>query len=253
MRTKKLKASARATDSGLRLHGRIARDLGIAIMSGRYRPGDLLNGEIASSEMLEVSRTAYREAIRILAAKGLVVSKPKIGTKVNARTSWHILDPDVLEWAFEGEPDVDMMISLFELREVVESAAAGMSALRRSEAQLKAMRQALEAMRQHTLAAVAGRQADINFHRTLLQSTGNPFIISLIDGFSAAIITTTMYKQREQPLRRDPVPDHLHVLEAIAEKNSAKAQAAMSKLIQLARLDTPMSPQAKRHNSQHAK
>jgi len=238
---KRLNSSVRGASKVLRLHGTIARDLGIAIVSGRYKPGDLLTGEIASSEILEVSRTAYREAIRILAAKGLVVSKPKIGTKVDARSNWHILDPDVLAWAFEAGPELDMLNSLFELRDVVESAAAAYAALRRSDAQLKTMRQALERMKQYTLATEAGRQADIDFHGTLLQSTGNPFIISLIDGFSAAIVTTTMYKQREHPLRRDPMPDHLHVFEAIADKDPSRAQSAMSELIRLARLDTPMS------------
>jgi DNA-binding transcriptional MocR family regulator len=57
-----------------RIHGSIARTLGVAIVSGQYAPGDVLNNEIDSSEQLQVSRSAYREAIRILAAKGLVES-----------------------------------------------------------------------------------------------------------------------------------------------------------------------------------
>ena len=109
----------------LRLHGTIARKLGIAIVSGQYRPGDLLDGEIASSEQLSVSRTAYREAVRILAAKGLVDARPKVGTRINPQTKWNLLDPDVLDWTFESEPDMELLNSLFELRNVVESAAAG--------------------------------------------------------------------------------------------------------------------------------
>ena len=69
----------------LRLHGTIARKLGIEIVSGQYKPGDLLVGEIASSEQFEVSRTAYREAVRILAAKGLVDARPKVGTRTSIR------------------------------------------------------------------------------------------------------------------------------------------------------------------------
>src|SRR3546814_14054421 len=66
----------------LRIHGSVARDLGIAIVSGRYAPGDSLRGEIEASERLNISRTAYREALRILSAKGLVESRPKTGTKI---------------------------------------------------------------------------------------------------------------------------------------------------------------------------
>ncbi|MEI9994375.1 MAG: FadR/GntR family transcriptional regulator [Rhizomicrobium sp.] len=233
----------------LRLHGTIARALGIAIVSGKYKPGDLLVGEIASSEQLEVSRTAYREAVRILAAKGLVDARPKVGTRINPQSKWNLLDPDVLDWTFDTEPDLALLNSLFELRNVVESAAAGLAALRRSPSHLKAMRAALEGMAKHTLATEAGRQSDLDFHATLLDATNNPFIISLTNGVSAAISTTTMFKQRKRPLRRDPLPDHLKVFEAIAEKDSAKAQQAMSELIELARMDTPISGGANRRRA----
>jgi len=225
----------------LRLHGTIARQLGIAIVSGHYQPGDLLGGEISSSERFAVSRTAYREAVRILAAKGLVDARPKVGTRINARSKWNLLDPDVLDWTFDAEPDVQLLNSLFELRNVVESAAAGLAAQRRSAAHLKAMRTALNGMAKFTLATPAGRQADLDFHSTLLDATNNPYIISLTSGVSAAISTTTIYKQRKRPLRRDPLPDHLRVFEAIAEKDAEQAQLAMSELIELARMDTPIS------------
>lgn len=228
------------------MHGAIARQIGIRIVSGKYRPGDLLDGEIAASEQFAVSRTAYREAVRILAAKGLVDARPKIGTRINPQSMWHLLDPDVLDWTFDSEPDLVLLDSLFELRNVVESAAAGMAAQRRTAAHLHDMGASLEAMATHTLATESGRQADLDFHTTLLVATGNPFIISLANGVRAAIRTTTIYKQRKQPLRRNPLPDHLRVFEAIAAKESSKAQEAMSALIQLARIDTPTPRAAKK-------
>lgn len=237
---------ALARDKALRLHGTIARRLGISIVSGRFKPGDLLNGEIASSEQFAVSRTAYREAVRILAAKGLVDARPKVGTRINAQSAWNLLDPDVLDWTFESEPDLQLLNSLFELRNVVESAAAGMAAKRRSAAHLKAMRAALEGMASHTLATEAGQQADLDFHTTLLNATNNPFIISLTSGVNAAIRTTTIFKQRKRPLRRDPLPDHVRVFEAIAAKEAGEAQLAMSQLIELARIDTPASKRSGR-------
>ncbi|MGH8217433.1 MAG: FadR/GntR family transcriptional regulator [Steroidobacteraceae bacterium] len=232
-------SARKSSDKALRLHGTIARKLGISIVSGRYRPGDLLDGEIASSEQFAVSRTAYREAVRILAAKGLVDARPKVGTRIRPRSNWHLLDPDVLDWIFESEPAPALLNSLFELRNVVESAAAGLAARRRSAAHLKLMRGALSGMATHTLATEAGRQADLDFHMTLLNATSNPFIISLSTGVSAAIRTTTIFKQRNRPLRRDPLPDHVRVFEAIAAKDSRKAQDAMRELIELARMDTP--------------
>jgi DNA-binding FadR family transcriptional regulator len=233
----------------LRLHGTIARDIGSAVMSGKYQPGDLLTGEIASSERLEVSRTAYREAVRILAAKGLVESKPKVGTKVCARDKWHMLDPDVLAWAFEKEPDLDLLNNLFELRNIVESAAAALAATRRTEVHVKKMRRALDEMADFTLATEEGRQADQDFHTTLLEATGNPFIMSLTTGVNAAVNTTTMFKQRNRPLPRDPVPDHIRVFEAVADKDPAKAQEMMGELIRLALQDTPLPSRASKQKT----
>jgi DNA-binding FadR family transcriptional regulator len=235
----------RARRAPLRLHGTIARDLGIGIVSGLHKPGDILTGEVASSARLSVSRTAYREAVRILAAKGLVESRPKVGTKVSTRDAWQLLDPDVLAWAFDSEPDLELLNSLFELRDIIESEAAALAAVRRTEAQLKVMRNALERMARFTIATEAGRLADQEFHSTLLKATGNPYIISLTMGVNAAVNTTNMFKQRERPLERDPVPDHWQVLDAIAAKDAPKAKRKMSELIRLARADTP-TPRTKR-------
>jgi DNA-binding FadR family transcriptional regulator len=162
---------------------------------------------------------------------------------VNPRGRWHLLDPDVLEWMFDTDPDPELLDSLFELRMLVESAAAGLAATRRSDTDLTAMRSALQEMAKHTLAAEAGQRADIDFHAALLAATRNPFIVSMTDGVNAAIRTTTVFKQRKQPLKRDPLPDHFAVFEAIAARDATRAQGAMSELIKLARTDTPSARQ----------
>lgn len=220
----------------------VARDIGILIVSGRYKPGDLLGGEIEASERLNVSRTAYREAVRILAAKGLVEVRPKIGTRVSPREKWHLLDPDILSWIFRYEPEEDLLESLFELRKIVEPEAAALAAKRRSEAQLKVMGEAVDAMAQHTLATEEGRLADQNFHAALLEASGNPFLISLTSSVSAAVTWTTVFKQRRRPLKRDPIPDHLRVYEAIRASDPEAAFGAMADLIDMALIDTTTAP-----------
>ena len=114
----------------LRLHGTIAQDIGVRIVTGQLPPGHVLDGEIEASARLRVSRTAYREAVRILAAKGLVVSRPKLGTRVSEPDRWQLLDPDVLGWMFTTSPDETVLNSLFELRTIVESAACALAATR---------------------------------------------------------------------------------------------------------------------------
>jgi DNA-binding FadR family transcriptional regulator len=225
-------------DGVLRLHGTIARDLGIQIASGVIRPGDILDGEIAASGMLNVSRTAYREAVRILSAKGLVTSRPKVGTRVSPREQWHLLDPDVLGWIFGAKPDESLLDGLFELRRIIEPEAASLAAQRRTEAHVETMRASLEDMAVHTLGTEAGRSADQQFHAALLDASGNPFLSSLTSGVAAAVAWTTIFKQRLQPLRRDALPDHRKVFDAVAARDAAGAHAAMAQLVDLALSDT---------------
>ena len=218
----------------IRIPGKIAAEIGGKIVSGRLKPGTILDGEIEASDERKVSRSAYREAIRILIAKGLVQSRPKIGTRVTDSAQWHLLDPDVLSWIFAKEPPRELLESLFELRKLVEPEAAALAAERRSLEQLNRMGAALEIMAGETLHTERGRLADKMFHGILLTASANPFVISLSSSVTAAVAWSTAFKERTQRLRRDAVPDHLKVYEAIAARSPAGARAAMLELIELA-------------------
>jgi DNA-binding FadR family transcriptional regulator len=228
-----------AAPDRLRVHGRIAREIGLSIVSGRFRPGQILDGEVEASSSRDVSRTAYREAIRILSAKGLIHSRPRTGTRVSGIGDWHLLDPDVLAWVFSASPRPEVIHGLFELRTIVEPAAAALAAARRNHGHLTQMRDALDAMKLHTLHKPAGREADKAFHAALLAASGNPFVVSLTNGVTAAVNSLTEFKLRLAKVSRDPVPDHLRVYDAIASKDADAAREAMVKLIRLAILDMP--------------
>ncbi len=228
-------------DTGRRHHGAIAHRLGVAILTGEYAVGDILNGEVAFAEALGISRTAYREAIQVLAAKGLVESRPKTGTRVLPRDRWNLLDPDVLAWAFAGEPDIQFIRGLFELRAIVEPAAASLAAERRDPGDLQVMEAALCAMAQHTLASEAGRAADRDFHAAILRATRNDALIVLSSSIGAAVNWTTQFKQRAMPLPRNPIPDHRCVFDAIAAGDPEAARLAMRSLVDLALDDTSRS------------
>ena len=228
-------------DTGRRHQGAIAHKLGAAILSGEYAPGDTLSGEIAFAEALDVSRGAYREAMQVLAAKGLVESRPKAGTRVLPRERWNLLDPDVLAWAFAGNPDVNFVRSLFELRAIIEPAAARLAAERRRREDLTKMKDALALMRRHTLANDQGRAADRDFHHAILHATRNDALITLSASIGAAVSWTTLFKQRGRALPRNPIPDHVRVYDAIAAGDADAAGDAMRALIELALEDTSSS------------
>ena len=220
-----------------RLHGTIARSIGIEIVSGKRPPGHPFGGEIEASEELGVSRGAYREAMRILAAKGLIESRPKAGTRVSPRSRWNMLDPDVLAWSFESAPQPAFVRGIFELREMIEPGAAALAAKHRTEDHLVLLRSALDDMARYPLETPQGQDADQRFHRTIFSAAGNEPLLALSSTIAAAVRWTTHFKTKDGPLSRDPVPEHLLVYEAIAAGDQRRARNAMRELIRWALKD----------------
>ena len=222
---------------GERLHQAIARRLGTAILAGEVAPGASLEGEIEQAEALGVSRTPYREALKILVAKGLLESKPRTGTRVTERRRWNLLDPDVLEWLFAGEPDPALVDDLFELRGIVEPATAALAARRRTPEQLAAMDAALQDMARFGLGSAEGRSADQRFHHELFSASGNSPLASLSSTIGTAVNLTTTFKARASKTPRDALEEHRAVLDAITEGDGDKAREAMQTLLANAHRD----------------
>ncbi|MEK6299033.1 MAG: GntR family transcriptional regulator, partial [Paraburkholderia tropica] len=102
--------------------------LGSAILRGDYAPGTTLPREADLMERFDVSRTVLREALRTLTSKGLVESRPKVGTRVRSREAWNLLDADVLDWYARVAPPLAFALKLQEMREMIEPYAAQLAA-----------------------------------------------------------------------------------------------------------------------------
>lgn len=215
------------------------------IVSGEYRPGESLPGEIAASQSRQVSRNAYREAVRILAAKGLVESRQKAGTLVTERSRWNMLDPDVLDWTLSSNPAPSFRDALFELRSIVEPAAASLAAQRRNDHDLVAMEEALEEMRRCDRDSPEGELADEHFHEAIFSAAGNDVLCRLASIISASVKFVAEFK-REQHIDRDTWPDHKALFDAIRTRRSNQAHEAMMFLIAHAREDIEGAPPQKR-------
>jgi DNA-binding FadR family transcriptional regulator len=224
-----------------RLRGTLAQQFAIRILSGEWGEGHMFPGEVELAAQIGISRSALREAFRILTAKGLVEGRPKAGTRVRPRKQWNLLDPDLLAWQFEARPSRKFLRDLFELRLIVEPEAAALAAARRNATQLATLHSALDDMARHTLATEAGRVADQQFHLAMLEATGNEAVLALASSIMSAIAWTTIYKQRKRRLPRDPVPDHRAVLQAIQAGDAEMARHAMAELVRLALADTEFS------------
>src|SRR5688572_22937083 len=103
--------------SGQRLrtnHAHIVDSLGRDIVSGAVPSGETLPGDSELMARFGVSRTVLREALKTLAAKGLIVPRARIGTRVTSRESWSLFDPDILNWHFEAGIDEAFLVHLSE-------------------------------------------------------------------------------------------------------------------------------------------
>jgi len=213
------------------LHGQIVHAIGRRIVNGAIRPGELLPAD----SHLRASRTVLREAIKVLAAKGLVESRPKTGTRVRAPESWNLLDPDVLAWQQEGTPQPIFLRKLTEVRLIVEPAAAELAAERAGAPELATLDAAFREMK----AALAHKpadyeafdQADIVFHRAILQACHNDVLEQMSAMVYSALLVSFHATSRLPGRARDSLPRHRAIFEAIRTRDPRRAGAAMRRLV----------------------
>lgn len=215
-----------------RLFGQVAQKLAVAIISGTVKAGELLPNEDALRSEISVSRTAYREAVKVLTAKGLVESRPKSGTRVAPRDSWNLLDPDVLSWHFEADPNEKFIRDLFELRRFVEPSAARLAALRRTPADLARMEAAFRGMVDNPPYADITIRSDLAFHVAVFTAAQNSTLQCLASVVVATIQWSLLLKSAND---RDyfvaSLTDHERVLDAIAQRDGDLAAARMTTLV----------------------
>jgi len=213
------------------LHGRIAHIIGRRIIGGEYAAGQTLPNEEAFGIELAVSRTALREAFKVLAAKGLLESKPKVGTKVKAQSQWNMLDPDVLAWHFETSPSVEFLKSLFEMRQIFEPNAAAMAANRRTAEQLQVISDAYDAMERAEEDTDDVIESDLAFHLGIVDASGNPFMHSMGMMIETALMGSFNLSSAKPRAQASSLPAHKAVYLGIRDQQPERARFEMQQLL----------------------
>lgn len=213
------------------LHGRIVHAIGHRIVSGAIQPGE----QLPTPASVRASRGVFREAVKVLAAKGLVVSRPKTGTRVRPPEDWNFLDPDVLAWRQEGLPRRAFLRKLTEARLMIEPGAAELAARRAGRGQVEALRIALRDMREALDLSPpdhdAYNEADIRFHRAIVQACDNEVLEQM-----GAVVNTTLLLAfnaaiRVPGLARVSLPRHQAILDAIQRRQPNRAREAIRNLV----------------------
>lgn len=218
-------------------HGHIRDRLGEAIVGGVHAEGSSLPPEPQLCEVLGVSRTVVREAIKSLAAKGLLTTGPKVGTRVRAAEHWNWFDPDVVAWQSRVGLTREFLRDVQELRRVVEPAAARLAAERATAVDIAGLEDALAGM----CSAVAGGgnyvDHDLRFHQTLLRAAHNRMMVQMSKALGA-LLRSSFEVSTAQPGRAEQsLPLHRAILDAVIAHAPARAERASLALIDSARAD----------------
>lgn len=208
----------------------VVEELGVRILGGSYKVGQVIPIETALMAELGISRTVLREALKILIAKGLLESRPKTGTRVRDRRNWNLLDPTLLKLYCRYTNYSDFGAHFQQLRTIIEPEAAALAALNRDASQLAAIVTAYETMA-NASNVMEWTRADLAFHEAILEATGNPFLIPLGSLIHAALETLLFQSASDSPDPFESLAGHSRVLEAIRVQDGDAARLAMKELL----------------------
>lgn len=206
---------------------RVAASLRDDITQGRYKLGQLLPSEGTMAISFGVSRTVMREAISRLKAEGLVSTRQGLGVFVASARPPQVfcIDPSTYD-------DLEEVLRIVELRMGFEAEAAALAALRRTTADLKDMKQAIDAMNaaveQNDLAG--GVAADVDFHGAICEATHSRYYPALFRSLSE-FLRENISVSRDNSSRHHRVAqsqsEHLAILKAIQARNPDEARGAV--------------------------
>jgi DNA-binding FadR family transcriptional regulator len=216
-------------------HDQIAATLGTELLKGLYASGSNMPPEPDLIARFQVSRTVLREVMKTLAAKGFVISKTRVGTRVRDPVYWNYFDADVLAWRVRLGLDDEFMKSLTEVRRALEPAAAALAAQRRSPTDIAQLRECVRQMARtdHTRQTFA--EADLDFHLAIGSASGNPLMRSMASVIETALVASFAHSSPvDDPEDHEAtVNGHAAVVDAIEAGEERAAAEAILRVINI--------------------
>ncbi|OTA14556.1 pyruvate dehydrogenase complex repressor [Xenorhabdus beddingii] len=208
----------------------LAEQIGQRILSGEYTAGSILPGEMELTKLFDVSRTAVREAIKILIAKGMLLSRPRVGTHIMPISHWNFLDQDLLRWWITPNNIDEIMTHFQQLRLIIEPQACFHAAINASHNQKQTMSSLIKEMHLLTKQFDPKKwiETDQQLHHTIYQSCGNPFIASFANLFQP------VYQHYFEKIISDKafhLKAHSAIVDAIIHGNSQRALEECKRLL----------------------
>lgn len=214
-------------------HSHVINEIGVGIISGKYPIGTTLPNDADMMMQFNVSRTVLREALKTLESKGLVEARPKIGTRVSARSRWNHFDWQVLAWHYIAGPDESFWANLNEVRMSLEPVAAAKAAENRTADDVRMMQYWIQQMENSVDSAQNFALADFELHRAIADATISPFMrsISGVIELAHAAIYEKVVAAPSKSLIDGQLISHGKLVSAIESGNSASASNQMKAII----------------------
>lgn len=219
------------------IHGRTLDLLGEAIVSHRYAIGTSMPAEPLLCEEFGVSRTVVREAVKSLVAKGLIITGPKVGTRVLPDDRWNWFDPDVITWQARAGLTPEFLRDLQDLRRAVEPAAVRLAAERATAEDIEEIEAAYAGMKHAVEFGGDYVTFDLRFHHGLLRAARNRMLAQMSKALHALLRTSFEISTIKKDGPAQSLPMHRAVLDAVIAHKPARAERAIIKLIDGARED----------------
>jgi DNA-binding FadR family transcriptional regulator len=212
---------------------RVVESIQRQITNGQIMPGAMLPPERELCEQMGVSRTALREAVRMLVSKGLLETRPGVGTIVRQLTSDHVLEPlSILVQTSAGAITLD---HLHEVRSILEVENARQAAEKATQAEIHRIQHLLDQMEAAQNDRAQFSALDTEFHRVIAEITHNPLLLLLLDTMRDLMSAVREKVWQHHQLRQVVVPDHQMIALAIAGHLPEKAALAMQEHLEHAR------------------
>ncbi|HET7714799.1 MAG TPA: FadR/GntR family transcriptional regulator [Bauldia sp.] len=210
------------------LFAHVVEDLGSRIVRGELKPGDPFPNEADLGREFGASRSVIREAVKSLAAKGLLESRTRTGIRVLDASHWNLLDLDVLGWRYAAMEPHAFFRELFEIRRMIEPEASALAAERATADEIGAIGKAFRAMESADNTTETAILADLDFHRGILQAARNDLLLQMGKLIGVGLLVSYRISTDHYTVF---LGLHRDVLTAIRRHRPAAARRTMDRLL----------------------
>lgn len=209
----------------------LVHDLGLAIVQGRYNASNALPSEAEICKQYNLSRSGTREAVKMLAAKGLLNSRPRQGITILPESRWNLFDTEVLRWILNSRPSRKLLLEFAQMRAGIEPEAASLAATHGTPEAIAAIEAALQRMMDAEAGLDDPLESDIGFHTSILLASQNRFFAQLTNFVETALRVSIRITNAVKGVPGADVQAHARIFRAIRNGKPRSARRGIEALL----------------------